>query len=113
MTLHVKNFGCQVLSCSTERLGSLVWLKEFGEAEISKLDITTFINKYVLGLEISMHNFVGVQVSQSKQNLCCNKLDLGFWKSFLDTKVIEDVTSLDKFKEKVNSEVVLEDILHR
>ena len=66
MALHIQYLRCQVLSCSTEGFGCLVGFKELSEAKISKFNISLFIRKHILRLEISMINLVGMQVAKGK-----------------------------------------------
>ena len=60
MTLHIQDLWGQVLSRAAERLGRLVWLKEFGEAKISQLNIALFIYEHIFRFQIPVNNLVGV-----------------------------------------------------
>ena len=95
MTLHIQNLRSQILSSSAERLGSLIWLKEFGEAKISQLNVALFIYEHIFWLQVSMNDFICVQVTQSEQNLCSDEFDLRFREPLLDAEMIENVSSLD------------------
>ena len=61
MAALVKNFGCNVLSCSAEGVGflSLVF-EELGETEVSQVYITCLIDQNVLWFQVSMDYIVVV-----------------------------------------------------
>lgn len=53
-----------------------------------------------------------MEVSQSNQDLSCDELCLLFVKSSYSAEVVEDVTPFDVVQDEVESEFVLENVLH-
>jgi hypothetical protein len=59
-----------------------------------------------------MHYFVAMKIAKTYEDLSSNKLCFFFAKPFLVAKVIEQISSTDKLEEKVDSQIVLKDIVH-
>jgi hypothetical protein len=112
MTFHVKNFGSQILSRATEAKGLIVFSKEFGEAEVGQTNVTLFVHKNVFWLEIPMYDLIAMQVTESKNNLSSDKLDCCLIKSLHSVKVVVDISAGNVFEEEVNSQFILEYVLH-
>ena len=59
-----------------------------------------------------MHDLIIVEVAKSQHDLRCNEFYLLLIESLNLVKVIIDITTVNILKEKVNSQFVLEHILH-
>jgi len=63
--VSVQNFWCDVVGRSDLLAELLLWIKNLRSSEIDYLDLVkllTGLQKYVFGLQVSMHNVMGVAV---------------------------------------------------
>ena len=58
-----EDLGCQVFWSTTERVGLLILLKNFSETKISEAYITVLAHEDIFWLQISVNDFLTVQVS--------------------------------------------------
>lgn len=59
-----------------------------------------------------MHNMVAMQVAECKRNLSSDKLDCWLVKSLDSVEVVVDVAAGHVLEEEVNSQFILENVLH-
>ena len=60
-----------------------------------------------------MDDILLVKIAKGEDNLRSNELDSWFLESFLFIYIVVNVSSWQVFKEEVDSEVILEDEVHR
>lgn len=112
MTCHIQDLRCKVFSCSTEALCALIRLQELRKTKVSKFDIPIHIHQYVFRLEISMNDFVSMQVSQTYKNLGTDKFNGLLLKSSTFAQVIKQITTIHVFQKEIQSQFILEYITH-
>jgi hypothetical protein len=112
MACHLENLRSEVFCGSTKALCLVVVLKELGKAEISNFDVTIHVHQDILWLEIAMDYLVGMKVSQPYEYLCSNKPDCFFLQPSLVAKVVENVAARNILEEKVDSQLILENVVH-
>ena len=76
VTLPEQDFGAHVLGRAAERVGSLPLWYDFRKSEIGYFNVAVDVDEYVLGLDVSVDNVVGVQVLEAEQQLRKIKLSL-------------------------------------
>jgi len=86
--------------------------EEFGQTEICEFDVPVFLQQHILRFKISMHDFVFMENTNGENELGRVKLGLSFSESFDLEEILVHVSSSDEFKEEVDSEIILEDIIH-
>ena len=59
-----------------------------------------------------MDYLIGMQVAHGNDNLGCNEFDLMFSKSLVDDKMVEDIASPDILQQEVDSQLILEYVVH-
>jgi len=113
VSLHIENFGGQVLGSPAEGEGLISGvLKEFCQTEICQNDVAISIHEDVFGFQVAMHHIVGVQITHGEHDLRRDELHGLFLESFDSEKRIVDVTTGHKLKEQVDPGVILEDVVH-
>lgn len=88
-------------------------LEEFGKAKVSETDVAICIHQYILGLQISVDNALLVEIAKSEDDLSSNELDSIFLEPLLLVYIVVNVSTWQVFEEEVDSELVLEDEIHR
>lgn len=113
VALHVENLGGKILSSSAERVCLVRRCgKELGQTKVCQTDVPISIHEHILRLEISVHNLVGMQVPKSQHQLSSNKLHCRLLKSTDLVQMIVDVSTRYIFKEEINSQLILENVVH-
>ena len=74
--------------------------------------LTVFANEDVFGLQVPINDLLGVQVTESKSDLHSEELGLVLWELPDLDQVAEELTTLDKLHQEVNTELILEDVFH-
>jgi hypothetical protein len=73
-----------------------VTFENFGEAEVGKTNVAIFVHKNVLGLEISVNNFLVVEMSDRHAHLYGVELGAVFCKSLGVSQMHEKFTTADE-----------------
>ena len=89
MALTHEYFRAHVLGRATERVRSLALRYNFRQSKISNLNVAIDVNKYILRLDVSIHNFLLVQVLETEQQLSKVELRLLFCE-LLDLAQVEE-----------------------
>jgi len=112
VAFHVQNFWRQILSSSTKRLGILIWLEELGQPEICQFNVSLLIHQNVFRFQIPVDNLISVKIPKCHEYLSTDKLDSFLREPLVLAEVIEDIPSLNVFQEKVESKIILENVIH-
>lgn len=112
MAIADEHLRGQVLCSAAERVGKFTLLHKLGEAEVSYEEITVFTDQHVLRLQVSIDNAFLVQMGEGKGDLGREELGLVLREHADFDQVTEQLASLDKLHEEIDSELILEDILH-
>ena len=78
----------------------------------AKIKLTVFSNKDVLWLQVSIDDLLRVQMTESEADLHSEELSLVLWELSDLNQMAEELSSLDKWHEEIDTELVLEHIFH-
>ena len=88
----------QVFRCSTKSGSGLAGVgEELSQAEVSQLDVAVLIDEHVLGLQVSMDDFVLVEDTDSEHELGSIELDSFLGEAFDLEQVGVQVATSDVF----------------
>ena len=89
----VEHLGAQVLWRPTKRVRSLIFPDDFGQTEISNLDMAIHVNENILWLYVTVNYIFVVKVLEAEQNLTHVKLCKSLRKFPLLKQVAKKFTS--------------------
>lgn len=112
MPFFLQYFWRQVLGCAAERVSLLVLLQYFRESEICQAHVAVLIEQNILGLEVTVDNFLAVQVAESIGDDGRVELRPVFLEVASFSKVHEQLTSSDELHYEENLLVSLKHVLH-
>mmetsp|Transcript_46424 Transcript_46424/g.61484 ORF Transcript_46424/g.61484 Transcript_46424/m.61484 type:complete len:245 (+) Transcript_46424:821-1555(+) len=112
VTVSNEHLWRQVLCSAAERVCELTLLDELCEAEIRHKQVAIFANEHILRLQITINNALLMQMRKCESNLSCEELSLVLREHSHLNEMAEELTTLDKLHEEVDTVLVLEDILH-
>lgn len=69
MTLLNQDFGRQIVGGTAERVGLLSFIKYFCQPKISETNVAIVVHEDVLRLQVSVDNFLVVEVTNSHSHL--------------------------------------------
>lgn len=112
VSAHFQNLWRKVLSCAAETFSALIRLQEFGEAKVCQLYVPVHFHQHVFWFQVSMHDFIRVQISKTHQNLGSDKFNSWFIKPPFVAQMVKQISARNIVHEEVNSQIVLENIGH-
>ena len=65
MALLMQDFRRQIVRSAAERVSLLAAVEDFGEAEVGKADVAVLVHENVFGFQVTINNFLFVQVANS------------------------------------------------
>lgn len=113
MTGTSHNFWGHVFWCPTEGVSLRIALIDslLRESKICNFEVPVFIQKDILGFQVSIDDPIRVEALQGAHQLCCIELSPIFGKTCLPAKVIEKLPSVQEIHYKVQLLVSLEGIV--
>ena len=112
MSFFSQELGTHILRCTAEWICLFLWFQRLCKAEISQLDISILTHEDIFWLQVSIDNFLAMQVSKSQCNWKRVKLGSTFIECSSFLKMSEQFTSSDKFHHKENVWLSLKYVFH-
>eukprot|EP00128_Syssomonas_multiformis_P016256 Colp12_sorted_trinity150504_noHs@31775 len=104
VTLLTKNLRCNIVGCTTSCVQDMLVVHELGETKVGNHHIRGLVlssKQNVLGLQISMHDVVAVEVANGLRHLSNNSNGIFLSERALMNDAVEKLTTINILKDKV------------